>query len=130
MKFLFIVRGIPGCGKSTVASQLVDNSKNICEADHYFMNNGEYQFDATKLGDAHESCRRKCKLLMTIGVEKIAVSNTSTTKKEFAPYVDMAKEHGYTVFFIIVENRHNGQDVHNVPSEVKDAMRKRFTVSL
>jgi hypothetical protein len=46
------------------------------------------------------------------------------------PYYDLAKEYGYMVFSIVVENRHGGKNVHNVPDEAIDKMRKRFEFSL
>ncbi len=53
-KVLYIVRGIPGSGKSTFAKQLVGADFLVCEADKYFMVDGEYKFDATKLKQAHD----------------------------------------------------------------------------
>jgi hypothetical protein len=46
------------------------------------------------------------------------------------PYYKMAEEFGYTVFSIIVENRHGGENVHNVPEATLEAMEKRFDVKL
>lgn len=84
MKTLFILRGVPGCGKSTVAKNLCPDV--ICEADNFFYTETEeYCFDFTKLGQAHDYCRQTCKAAMQRGVERIVVSNTSTTEKEFAP---------------------------------------------
>ena len=57
---LFIVRGVPGSGKSTFAKHIW-NEYAICEADKYFVDRetGEYKFDATKLKEAHEWCRNQ-----------------------------------------------------------------------
>ena len=54
MKQLFILRGVPSAGKTTVAKSI---SKNHFEADHFFYNaKGEYCFDAKNLKFAHEDC--------------------------------------------------------------------------
>jgi hypothetical protein len=45
----------------------------------------------------------------------VVLSNTNTNPNDFASYEEMAKEFGYTVFHLIVENRHGGTDSHNVP---------------
>jgi hypothetical protein len=46
------------------------------------------------------------------------------------PYVEMAKEWGYTVFTIVVENRHGGKNVHGVPDDKLEIMRNRFEIKL
>jgi hypothetical protein len=58
------------------------------------------------------------------------VSNTFTQEWEMQPYYDLAKEYGYMVFSIIVENRHGGKNVHNVPEDKINQMRDRFQVKL
>ena len=132
-KILWIVRGIPGCGKSTVAIELAkgyDNEKIICCADDYHMVNGEYKWSLEKQGFAHKSCQTKCETLMTNNSQRIIVANTSTTLKEMKPYTALAEKYGYTVFSIIVENRHDGKDVHNVPEISLSAMTERFDIKL
>jgi hypothetical protein len=46
------------------------------------------------------------------------------------PYFEMAKEWGYTVFSIIVENRHGGVNEHGVPEDKLEIMKNRFEVNL
>jgi hypothetical protein len=60
----------------------------------------------------------------------IIVSNTFTQEWEMAAYYDMAKNYGYRVTSIIVENRHNGVNSHNVPEEKLVQMKERFEISL
>jgi hypothetical protein len=45
-------------------------------------------------------------------------------------YIELAKKYEYTVFTIIVENRHGGKNVHGVPDEVLTKMRERFEIKL
>jgi predicted kinase len=136
-KNLYIVRGLPGSGKSTFALNLVGADFLVCEADKYFMVDGEYKFDATKLKEAHEFCRNTVETYMRDNVEandqfyrQIAVSNTFTQEWEMQPYIDLAKKYGYTVFTIVVENRHGGVNQHGVPDEVLTKMRDRFEIKL
>jgi predicted kinase len=136
-KNLYIVRGLPGSGKSTFALNLVGADFLVCEADKYFMVDGEYKFDATKLKEAHEFCRNTVETYMRDNVEandqfyrQIAVSNTFTQEWEMQPYIDLAKKYGYTVFTIVVENRHGGVNEHGVPDEVLTKMRDRFEIKL
>jgi predicted kinase len=129
MKTLYIVRGIPGSGKSTFAKELVEPGHAI-EADMYFMKDGEYKFDMKKLGAAHMWCKSTVESLMKESVEKVAVSNTSTRMSEMKDYFKLAEEYGYRVFSVIVENRHGGVNLHSVPEETLTAMRERFEVKL
>lgn len=131
-KELFLLRGLPGSGKTTLANQL---GGSLVEADRYFMEYGEYKFDASKLKEAHAWCREQVQNWMETNgrgfdVPRIVVSNTFTQEWEMKPYYDLAREHGYMVFSLIVENRHGGKNVHNVPEDKIEQMRKRFEVIL
>ncbi len=46
------------------------------------------------------------------------------------PYFELAQEHGYMVFSIIVENRHGGTNIHGCPEEKVEQMRNRFEIKL
>lgn len=127
-KILYIVRGIPGSGKSTFAKTLGGQHY---EADMYFMSaDGEYQFDFTKIKDAHQWCQGMVKGDMILEYPKIVVSNTFTQDWEMEPYNKMAEENGYTVFTVIVENRHGGVNQHGVPEDKIELMKNRFEIKL
>jgi predicted kinase len=128
MKTLVLLRGLPGAGKSTVASMF--NGAAHFEADMYFMVDGEYRFDASKLPSAHQLCQLWTKNAMKDSVETIVVSNTLTQQWELDKYYELAKEYDYRVISLIVENRHGGKNVHDVPDEVLDKMEARFEVKL
>jgi predicted kinase len=134
MKNLYLLRGIPGAGKSTLAKQLGDSH---FETDTFFMVDGEYKFDPTKLRKAHEWCQSQIELAMinnhvTAGLDNsdIVVSNTFTQAWEMDAYYELAKQYGYRVFSIIVENRHGGVNQHNVPEDKLQMMKERFEISL
>ena len=60
----------------------------------------------------------------------IVVSNTFTKEWEMNEYFELAKQYGYMVFTIIVENRHGSKSVHNVPEATMGNMLNRFEVKL
>lgn len=132
MKTLYIVRGLPGSGKSTFAKTLGGTH---FETDNFFMVDGEYKFDGTKIKEAHNWCQNGVNSAMilnnTAGLnETIVVSNTFTQEWEMKPYFEMAETYGYRVFSIIVENRHGGVNQHNVPEEVLNSMKNRFEIKI
>jgi predicted kinase len=126
-KELFLLRGVPGAGKSTLAKSLGGSHM---EADKYFMDKGEYKFDPTKLKEAHAWCRNAVSVWMVNNTEKIVVSNTFTMEFEMQPYFDLAEKHGYRVYSLIVENRHGGVNEHGVPVAKLIEMKNRFEIKL
>lgn len=133
MKILYLLRGLPGSSKSTLAKQLGGTH---FETDNYFLDdNKNYKFDGSKLREAHQWCQDLVSDAMLLNHttghnETIVVSNTFTKEWEMKPYMDMAKDWEYMVFSIIVENRHGGVNQHGVPDEKLQKMKDRFEVSL
>ena len=132
MKQLILLRGLPGSGKSTLAKQLVGD-KDYChkEADMYFVDrDGNYKFDPTKIKDAHAWCKSEIEFAMKYEHTPVVVSNTFTQEGEMDAYFEMAKEFGYQVHSIIVENRHGGMNLHGCPEDKIEQMRNRFEIEL
>jgi predicted kinase len=130
-KNLIILRGLPGSGKSSLA-HIVSEESAICEADKFFYDtDGNYNFDATKLRQAHEWCRNEVERRMnSLAIPNIVVSNTFTQEWEMEAYYKLAEQYGYRVFSVIVENRHSGINIHGVPEDTLYKMKNRFEVSL
>lgn len=132
MKTLYLLRGIPGSGKTTLAMELVYH---MCEevvqfaADQYYeiMNTS---FDSRLLKKAHEWCQTSVEEAMKLGIENVLVHNTFVRQWEMDPYLEMAEEYGYKVVSLIVENRHGNKSIHNVPEQTIDKMRSNFEVKL
>ncbi len=118
-RFLYILRAVPGAGKSTLAESI---SPYICSTDDFLMEDGEYKWAVEKLFKAHKSCEDLCRTFMERQEEKIVVANTNAHLSDMKAYELLAKEFDYTVFHLIVENRHGGIDSHNVAGSTKDKM--------
>lgn len=137
-KILYIVRGLPGSGKSTFAEKLVGSDFLVCEADKYFIDKetGQYNFDGGKIKDAHRWCQELVETYMKDSLvndqfyREIAVSNTFTQEWEMKPYFELAEKYGYKIFTVIVENRHGGKNVHGVPDDKLEIMKNRFEFKL
>jgi predicted kinase len=134
-KELYLVRGIPGSGKSTFAKSICKPWQHL-ETDMFFMKNGEYNFNIDKIKQAHQWCKDKvhAKMKRTIWNRifnrKIVVSNTFTQEWEMKTYFVLARRFKYKVFVVTVENWHGGKNQHGVPEEKLELMRNRFEFKL
>ena len=53
-----------------------------------------------------------------------------TTIDEVQEYQNLANKMGVKFISMIIENRHNGKSIHNVPTSTIKDMNKRFDVKL
>lgn len=117
---LFLIRGMPGSGKSTYAAKL--GCFHI-EADMYHCCDGKYSFDMHRSGPAHAWCQKAALNAMEQGMD-VAVSNTFTKKREIKPYLDFADETGHDVRIIRMTKTYGTTKA--VPAETIKKMKDRF----
>lgn len=132
-KTVYILRGCPGNGKSTLAEELCasNNSSVICSADDYFTDlDGNYNWVADQIGSAHKWCFNLFEENIKDETEIIVIANTNTRERDVNIYRNYAIENGYKVFVMTVENWHNGVNVHNVPLETIDKMKEQLKSSI
>lgn len=127
-KVVIILRGLQGSGKSTVAKLF--GTKAICCADDYFMRGGKYHWYGPGLPHAHAWCIRKCRRFMKKQAPVIVIDNTAVKARDLRPYNDLARQFGYVVHTIIVENRHGGTNSHGVPEEAIERLKQKFDIQL
>jgi predicted kinase len=132
---LILLRGLPGSGKSTLAKIIlqlrISDEPEVLSADDFFINNdGEYNFDSSKIKEAHNYCQFRCSERMRQQKAKIVVANTFTQEWEMQPYFEMAERYNYRVHSVIVENRHESENIHGVPADKLKQMKKRFEIKL
>ena len=123
---LIAVRGLPGSGKSEFAKYL---DLNFFEADQYFDNFNDGIFDFKLIKKAHEFCYKNVEKELKLG-NSVVVSNTMTTEHEVKEYQDLAIKYKARFVSLILENRHKGQSIHDVPKSSIEQMRKRFSIRL
>jgi len=126
---LVIVRGLPGAGKSTYAKKLCKDTNDvvICtqcfhfEADHYFEEDGEYNFNAGMLGIAHAKCLINTYNALRDG-DDCVVSNTFTTRKEIQPYLGFDLHYDVKIIKLSSEF----ESIHGIPDYAYNAMKERW----
>ena len=126
---MYLIRGLSGAGKSTTAASLPISE--VFEADDFFMVDGEYSFNPSRLKDAHADCLSRAVEAMKAGKD-FAVSNTFTQQWEMDPYLAAAEEHGITVDIVdifdggMTDEELHARNVHNVPLETIKRQRERY----
>ena len=124
---IYLIRGLPGCGKTTMAHWLTDYR---VAADDFFMVDREYQFDPSKLPEAHAWCLEEATGM--IWRPYTAVHNTFTERWEMEPYIRMAAEKGARVVVAslfdggLTDEELAARNTHGVPVEAIAKMRERF----
>lgn len=149
------MRAIPGAGKTTKAKELSkEYSAIICSADDYFEEDGKYNFNPSKLGQAHQECFDKFKDSISKS-KNVIIDNTNLRPQDIEKYLDyivkfpnygvVIYEVYYNDFNKSVEyrtNQENGKNIpldkmklmfntfhhHNLEKEIKDYYGKDITI--
>lgn len=125
-----IMSGIPGSGKSTWANENLGLEARIISADHYFLRGGVYQFDASKLPQAHQECFRKfLAAIQDRAHSTVVVDNTNLTAWQISPYVLAAEAHGCQVEIVRVScdpEKAAQRNIHGVPRAAYYRLQQEF----
>jgi predicted kinase len=123
MKMLYIIRGIPGSGKSTMARKLAPNA--AFEADAYMVDQqGNYAFDPSRLGEVHQKCYEAVRDALMQDIANVAVANTFVKRWEYQKYVDLANELGVKYEIIVCNGGY--KNIHGVPEEAIQRMKDNW----
>ncbi|XP_069828188.1 NEDD4-binding protein 2-like 1 [Dendropsophus ebraccatus] len=143
-KHIYLLRGLPGSGKSSLARKLKRDfpSAVVFSTDDYFlMEDGSYIYNPDLLQDAHKWNQKRARKAMGRGRTPIIIDNTNIVAWHMKPYAVMALENGYGVIFL-EPNTHWKFDVrelarrnsHGVPREkiqrMKDAYEHNVTFNM
>lgn len=135
MKTCFIMRGIPGAGKSTFTKRLAASAPLghpavVCSADDFFTKKGKYEYVPAFIGRAHAECYAKFEKAIDADSPVVIVDNTHISHDAWRPYAAYAKAKGYAVATVVVEefdvDKCIKRNVHKVPPEILHRMAERF----
>ncbi|XP_063166345.1 NEDD4-binding protein 2 isoform X2 [Candoia aspera] len=99
---LILLRGLPGSGKSYLARALLEDNPcgiTLSTDDYFYQKNGQYQFDADSLAEAHEWNWKRAKEAFKKRITPIIIDNTNTQAWEMKPYIALSQQHKYKVIF-------------------------------
>ena len=119
---LVIVRGAPGSGKSTFAKNQFPNHK-VFATDDFFMVDGVYKYDKTKIGENHQKCFDAVARGLASG-QNAVVANTFTMHWEMQKYFDLCRQNGYKLRVYHMKNGFENE--HGVPNDIVDRMRSQY----
>lgn len=129
-----LVRGLPGSGKSHLAEalrSLTDAEMDVCAADDYFYEDGVYNFDPSKLAEAHLQCQSNC--FARFSIDDIAfTANTFTQRWEMQQYLLFVETFGLDLLVLNLfdagrtDKELAERNTHGVPEEAIARMRERF----
>lgn len=100
------------------------------EHDKYlYTAEGEYKWTEGRMAYAYRACLRDTEVTMALG-EDVVVSNVFPTPRAMKNYKKLAEKYNYHVTYLVVENRRDGQNIHDVPDDILASMRNNFQVQL
>lgn len=137
---LYIMRGLPGSGKSTMARHILAQSLSegaegyIFSTDDYLISpQGDYVFEPVKLAAAHAWNQDRAVKAMTKHVDTIIIDNTNILKAHYANYVAEAKARGYRINILTVGSFDSEfvqecakRNTHGVPLHTIQRMAQNF----
>ncbi|XP_064860557.1 NEDD4-binding protein 2-like [Oncorhynchus nerka] len=76
---LVLLRGAPGSGKSTLARAMLEQNPHgvVLSTDDYFCRHGDYRYDPSALGEAHEWNHARAQEVMEASFSPVVIDNTN-----------------------------------------------------
>jgi predicted kinase len=126
MKKLYLVRGLPNSGKTTLAKELTNY--NTSSDDFMIDENGNYCFESNRLRETHASCQYQVEeWMLKDHIKRISVANTFTQEWEMEPYKELARAYEFDICVMTVQGgNHKKKNEHNVPFDAIKRMAERF----
>lgn len=123
MKIVYILRGLPGSGKTHLAQSMRVGHPDVAlvSADYFFIKDGWYHFDPRDLPQAHAVCLGQFLSRLSMG-KSVIVDNVNSRIWGYQNYITIAQMFGYEVHILEIEcpdqetlERFHSRNVHGVP---------------
>lgn len=103
-KFAFVMRGVPGSGKSSTALYLAGETGIIHAVDEYHTNDlGVFFWDESQEDVFYEKNFNAFKNSCRIGYPVVVCDCINVERKEYQKYIDIAKEFGYITSTVVLD---------------------------
>lgn len=130
---LFILSGLPGAGKTTLARELLASGwvDAIVAADDYFQRDGAYEYRAAEIKQAHAYCQNRVKDLLAEGFN-VCVHNTNIDVRARDVYRRIGERAGAEVMYCdlfdydMTDDQLHERNVHGVPRGAIRRMRSAY----
>ena len=129
-KTLYILRGLPGAGKTTLANEIADL---VFATDDFFEENGVLTFNPGLYAMAHAWNQERVYGALKSGKGRVAVDNTNCLPWEMKPYVEMGIENNYSISLVEPDSPHKWDveilarvNSHRIPAKTIQKMLNRF----
>lgn len=141
-KVLILLRGLPGCGKTSFAKFLKsqstqDNQIAIYSVNSFFeQKDGQYIFDGRRVRDSKKKAYSSVTSMMKESTPVIIVDDYHVTISDVKPYIEDAESHDYNVEIVEVKTPWcmNVEELekrcitngHSVSKDVIESMKRRW----
>jgi len=133
-RYCFILRGLPGAGKTLLATKLVAQyDALVFSANHYFMLDGVFRYERKLVPKAHSDCWGKFLFAVAKSTNSVVVDNSASQLWEYEKYVRFAELHEMTIHTIEIRcddeatlALFHGRNIHDVPLYAVQRMKARW----
>jgi len=137
---LYLIRGLPGTGKTTMGEKLIRYTRAhpswndgimVAADDYFYCEDGVYRFDPKLLPLAHADCQFRASIGLRDGKD-VVVHNTFSQRWEMQEYIDMAEKSGVRLVVLdlfdagCTDEQLTERNSHGVPLHAIQRMRERW----